>query len=192
MTSTSNFKAQFNGGTRANRFLVQGKVGLGTSTTTPDHTFHIRATFIPPITNVTLTAHAFGRKVNIPGDREYAPWQITVYDDFEPETTSNATTNPKNLFQLFHGWHENINSQANNTSAPPIVADSNAYKQDWTLNHLDLNGTALKTFKLIGCWPKTVGDIDFNMTRRNYLNTFSVIMLYDAIEITGLEADPTP
>jgi hypothetical protein len=52
-----------------------------------------------------------------------------------------------------------------------------------------LNGNAdpLKEFKLIGCWPKSVGDIDFNMTRRNFLNTFSVIMLYDEVLIKGTD-----
>jgi hypothetical protein len=43
----------------------------------------------------------------------------------------------------------------------------------------------LKKFILRGCWPKSISDIDFNMTRRNFLNTFSVIMLYDEVEVVG-------
>jgi hypothetical protein len=38
-----------------------------------------------------------------------------------------------------------------------------------------------------GCWPKTVSAIDHNMANRNFLNTFSVVMLYDDIVITGAD-----
>ena len=184
----SAFKSAFNGGTRANRFLVSGYVGLG-QTQTP-HTFHVRSTFIPPITNITLTTNAFGRKLNIPGDREYSPWQITVYDDFgDIDQTGSATNTPNNLWKLFHSWHEDINSHQTNTSS--LDFPHLDYKNSWKVQQLDLEGNVIKTFQMNGCWPKSVTDIDFNMTRRNFLNTFSVIMLYDDIEISDIEADPT-
>jgi hypothetical protein len=183
----SAFKTAFNGGTRANRFLVSGYVGIGNGDLIP-HTFHVRSTFLPPITNITLTTNAFGRKLNIPGDREYAPWQITVYDDFG-DTTQTTSDSPNNLWKLFHGWHESINSHVSNTSSLDFPHLN--YKQSWKVEQLDLEGTVIKTFQMNGCWPKTVTDIDFNMTRRNFLNTFSVIMLYDDIEISGVVSDPT-
>lgn len=178
------FKSNFSGGTRANRFLIQGGVGIGASQKL--HSFHVRSTFIPPITNFTLSVDAYGRKLNIPGDRQYAPWQLTIYDDLDDTATADQN-NPKNLWRLFSQWHNNINNHANNTTS--LQFPFTDYKTNWTIQHLDLNGNAdpLKEFKLIGCWPKSVGDIDFNMTRRNFLNTFSVIMLYDEVSITGTD-----
>lgn len=192
--NTATFKTNFNGGTRANRFLVSGIVGIpGNDATLKSHTFHVRATFIPPITNITLTAHAYGRKVNIPGDREYAPWQVTIYDDFSEEgDETSSTANAKNLWSLFSAWHRGINDHESNTPSGDVSNFPNLnYKTSWQIQHLGLNGNTLKTFKMNGCWPKTVGDIDFNMTRRNFLNTFSVVMLYDDVVVDSL-GDVTP
>jgi len=189
----TDFKDQFNGGTRPNRFLVTGEVGKYGGAATP-HTFHVRSTFLPPVTNITLTLNAYGRKVNIPGDREYSPWQMTIYDDIKNGSTTQA--NPTHLWDLFTKWQNEINSHNSNQpdrSGAPGPEPFLQYKRDWTIQHLNLNGnsTPLKTFQLIGCWPKTVSDIDLNMTRRNFMNTFSVIMLYDEIKINGNTLDTT-
>lgn len=184
----SSFKTAFAGGTRANRFLISGGIGLssgtGNTTTTTDRPFHIRSTFIPPITNITLELHGYGRKLHIPGDRQYAPWQISVYDDLDGSSGTNS-----NLWKDFSIWHNKINNHVTN-STEANTASSN-YKQTWKITHLDLNGTAIKTFTMNGCWPKTVSAIDHNMTNRNFLNTFSVVMLYDDIVIDGVTETTT-
>jgi hypothetical protein len=176
------FKETFNGGTRGNRFRVTGAIGDDPSDT---HSFHIRSTFIPAVPQMVLEMNAFGRKLHIPGDREYGPWQVTIYDDIEYSSAGNSNTNnpPKNLWSLFSDWQESINSHAvNNTTIPAPYLN---YKKDWIVEHLDLNGSSnpLKKFVLKGCWPSRVGDIDFNMTRRNFITTFSVVMIYDEIRI---------
>ena len=191
----THFKNKFYGGTRSNRFVVNGAIQSGPSETGIDQPFHIRATFIPPITNITLTLNAFGRKLNVPGDREYSPWQITIYDDFKKDGGNGGYNS--NLWSQFSKWHDDINSHELNTSANNTGTNYLSYKQNWNVSHLDLNGNTIKKFKMIGCWPKTVSDIDFNMSRRNFLNTFSVIMLYDSIEIlpdgeNSFATDPVP
>lgn len=186
----TSFKNAFAGGTRANRFLVSGGIGLsdvGANTTnTTDIPFHIRSTFIPPITNITLELHGYGRKLHIPGDRQYAPWQISIYDDIETTTaTSGGSTPVDSLWKKFSTWHNSINNHSDNTTAAAPASYTN-YKQTWKIEHLDLDGGTIKTFTMNGCWPKTVSAIDHNMTNRNFLNTFSVVMLYDDIAITGV------
>jgi hypothetical protein len=181
----TSFKGAFAGGTRANRFLVSGGIGIasggGTTTIMTSKPFHIRSTFIPPITNITLELHGYGRKVHIPGDRQYAPWQISVYDDIDGSFGSNS-----NLWKEFSKWHNSINNHVTNNSAAQEPSFTN-YKQSWQIQHLDLDGEPIKTFTMNGCWPKTVSAIDHNMTNRNFLNTFSVVMLYDDIVITGAD-----
>lgn len=181
----SHFKSKFNGGTRANRFLVSGEIGIGfEGSASTKRTFHVRSTFIPPITNITLTHSAYGRKLNIPGDREYSPWQLTIYDDLDSSTSSGSgTTTVANLWKQFSTWSNNINLHETNIPGSDLTSPHLNYKRDWQIQHLDLNGDIIKTFYLNGCWPKNVSDIDFNMTRKNFLNTFSVILLYDAVQI---------
>jgi len=188
----SSFKTAFAGGTRANRFLVSGGIGLSetgqnTTATTPIP-FHIRSTFIPPITNITLELHGYGRKLHIPGDRQYAPWQISIYDDVETTVATpggGGTSAVASLWKKFSIWHNNINNHTTNSTTTESPSYTN-YKQTWKIDHLDLNGNSIKTFTMNGCWPKTVSAIDHNMTNRNFLNTFSVVMLYDDIDITGV------
>ena len=182
----SSFKSAFSGGTRANRFLVSGSIGVGAPSTTPTaRTFHIRSTFIPPITNITLELHGYGRKVHIPGDRQYAPWQISVYDDINGSSGTDS-----NLWRDFSIWHNKINNHVTNNSDNATGTSFTLYKQTWKIQHLDLDGVAIKTFTMNGCWPKTISAIDHNMTNRNFLNTFSVVMLYDDIVIAGADTQP--
>ena len=119
----TSFKNAFSGGTRANRFLVSGGIGLstGTTTTTTARPFHIRSTFIPPITNITLELHGYGRKVHIPGDRQYAPWQISVYDDLD-----GSSDTASNLWKDFSNWSNKINNHEDNT--PNSSLNINNYK----------------------------------------------------------------
>ena len=183
----SNFKDAFNGGTRANRFQVKGGIGLAannSSNTETAYLFHVRSTFIPPVTNITLEMHGYGRKLHIPGDRQYAPWQLTIYDD------RPGTSGIPDLWKKFVDWQTQINDHGTNTTASNSSPGYLNYKNNWTLEQLDLNGAVIKQFSLKGCWPKSVTDIDFNMTRRNFLNTFSVIMLYDSVEIADI-VEPT-
>ena len=180
----STFKTNFNGGTRANRFRVKGAVGkIGTAV---DHNFHIVSSFIPDVNHMVFDVNAFGRKLFIPGDREYLPWSITVLDDIGTTTGANGA-NPSHMWKLFSTWHNNIN--AHTTNIPEGANDTAhlAYKQNWAIEQLSLNGdTVIKSFSLMGCWPRIVGDIDLNMARRNILNKFNVIMVYDSIEIAGV------
>ena len=180
----TDFKQAFNGGTRGNRFVVKGAFN-NSSGTSIVHNFHVRSTFLPGVSQMVLETNAYGRKLNIPGDREYGPWNITVYDD---TAGTGDNTGVKTLWKLFSEWHNSINTHVNNNTA--ITYPHLDYKTNWEINHLDLNGGSppLKEFKLIGCWPKVVGDIDFNMTRRNFINTFSVVMIYDEIRIKDVHA----
>ena len=179
------FKNNFNGGTRANRFVVSGFIGKGDGQVQTVHNFHIVSSFIPDVNHMVFDVNAFGRKLFIPGDREYLPWSITVLDDLE----NTSPKNPSHLWNLFSNWHNDIN--AHTTNIPEGNSDSEHlnYKQNWKIEQLSLNGdVVIKAFHLIGCWPRIVGDIDLNMARRNILNKFNVIMVYDSIEIDDVTA----
>jgi hypothetical protein len=60
------------------------------------------------------------------------------------------------------------------------------------LNGSEKEADILKTFILQGCWPKTIEPIAFNMGNVNSLNRFSVIFVYDYIEIDGISSSTIP
>lgn len=170
----SNFKENFFGGTRSNRFEIVGNIPGGGAFTK----FHVRSTIIPQMSTKTLSYDFFGRKYHYPGEKDYGNWAFTVLDD---------TSQFGNLWKMFQTWQNKINNNETNFSSPTnINNDIKAY--NWKIRHLDLNGDTLplKEFVLQGCWPAAVQQMSLNMMQPNTLNLFNVIIIYDYIEISNI------
>lgn len=162
-----NFKDNFLGGTRSNRFRVNGSFPTGGQFTD----YHVRATTVPSVATKTLSYDYFGRKFHYPGEKEYGTWSFQAWDDLDQN----------NIWGRFQNWQNKINDHDKNTSGAP-----NQYKADnWFIEHLDLNGNTdpLKRFILHGCWPAAIQPISLNMGNPNVLNSFNVIIVFDYIEI---------
>jgi len=188
MTITD-FKQNFSGGSRANRFYIEGDIPTFTSLGgTPAAgaaftKFHVRSTMIPQLSTKTLSYDYFGRKYHYPGEKDYGTWSFTVLDD--------NSTGAGDLWQKFQEWQNAINNHDNNLSFQASNAtdtlDTATYKAiNWRINHLTLDGeslNSLKTFIMHGCWPTAIQPISFNMANPNSLNSFVVIVVYDYIEL---------
>jgi hypothetical protein len=168
-----NFKENFFGGTRSNRFLVSGSFPTGGNFTN----FHIRSTLLPQLVTRTLSYDFFGRKYHYPGEKDYQTWTFTVLDD----------TGAYDLWRAFQRWQNSINNHETNVSAE-ILSGQQSYKAyNWRIQHLDLSGNqVLKEFVLHGCWPASVNQLTLNMTSPNTPSSFSVLIVFDYIEITGV------
>lgn len=168
------FKTNFFGGTRSNRFEIIGNIPYGTQFTK----FHVRSTIVPQISSKTLTYDYAGRKYHYPGERDYGNWAFTVLDD---------VGNLNNLWTMFQTWQNKINNHITNKSF--LLGSGQSYKADsWRIRHLNLNGdqNPLKEFVLHGCWPSVVQQVSLNMMQPNTLTSFNVIIVYDYIEILNV------
>jgi len=165
------FKENFFGGTRSNRFLVQGNIPLGNGAKFSQ--FHVRATILPQMTTKTLSYDYFGRKLHYPGEKDYGSWAFTVLDDTGPVN---------NLWAMFQRWQNEINNHETNRSY-----NGNYKGYDWLIKHLDMNGLqTLKEFRLQGCWPASIQQMSLNMLQPNSFNSFNVVVIYDYVEITNV------
>jgi hypothetical protein len=171
----NNFKTAFSGGARQNRFVVTGNFpyeqsGPGASVSP----FHIRATQMPALSTLSLEYNYFGRKGYYPGEKQYSAWSVAVIDD---------TPELYNTWKKFHNWQNKINEHTTNVSESFIN-----YKADgWTVQQLNLNGEAtpsLKTFTMYGVWPRSIMDMPLNMANPNTINQFTVVLIYDYIELS--------
>ena len=170
--SIDEFKSNFHGGTRRNRFEISGKVG-GTANLT---TFHAYAFTLPAVGIGEIPVDYRGRRVYIPGDREYPVWTLTILDD--------AGGDGAEIYPAFQDWQNRINDHTDNVSDTGPAAD----RQQWTIKHLEAQGqgtTALKTFVLKGCWPVSVGAINLAAGSRDELVTFDVTVRYDYLNYTA-------
>lgn len=192
MDPITNFKTKFNGGTRGNRFFIEGTIPSfsspinSISSSSAFTKFHVRSTQIPQLSTKTLSYDYFGRKYHYPGEKDYGTWSFTVLDD--------NSTGDGNLWKKFHAWQNAINDNNQNISFKQTLntnsTDSALYKAtNWKIRHLNLNGEDdttnpyLKTFIMHGCWPSSIQPISFSMSNPNVLNSFVVIMVYDYIEL---------
>lgn len=167
----NDFKNSFFGGTRSNRFRIEGTFPTGGKFTD----FHIRAATLPRVTSKTLSYDYFGRKFHYPGERDYGTWNITVWDDI----------GNNNLWGKLNKWQDLINNHDTNTSS--ILP--RRYKADnWKIHHLDLNGTedSLKQYILHGCWPAGIQPVQMNMGSPNVLNSYTVMIVFDYMEIKNI------
>lgn len=173
-TSLNQFKTDFLGGTRQNRFVIEGVIPYSGGQLS---SFHIRSSLIPTLQTSTVSYDYMGRKSFFPGEKMYSTWSVAVLDD--PYSTAN------NLWKKFQNWQNNINNHFTNVSDVSAQGTAEpAYKAfGWKINQLDLNGNTLKTFMLNGCWPRSVNEIGFNMGRPNVLNTFNVVFVFDTVQI---------
>ena len=165
------FKNNFYGGTRSNRFRISGTFPTGGGFTD----FHVRSTTIPNAASKTISYDYFGRKFHYPGEKDYGTWSFTAWDD----------TGGQNIWGRLQKWQDFINNHDTNISA----LDADDYKAyDWRIQHLDLNGNAdpLKEWVLHGCWPVGIQQVTLNMGNPNTLNSFNVIIVFDYLEIMNV------
>ena len=162
--SIDEFKSNFHGGTRRNRFEIVGEVGEGANLST----FHARAFTLPAVGIGEIPVDYRGRRLYIPGDRDYPQWTLEILDDSGGEGSK--------IYHAFQDWQNRINNHTENTSETGPAAD----RKLWTLKHMDFSGQKiLKTFQLKGCWPVSVGAIQLAMGARDELVTFDVTVRYD-------------
>jgi hypothetical protein len=183
--SINDFINGFKGGTRLNRFTVEGNVGTNATGSagsgrllTP---FHIRSASLPEATVGPISINYRGRTVNYAGDRVYQPWQITVLDDHGGNPSGS-----ENLFKMFHDWHDKINSHGSN-----VTSETNPvslWQSAWTIKQYEVNcNTALpgRSFKLFNVWPIAIGPLVLDMGQDNTLASFAVTLVYSHYTYDG-------
>ena len=93
-----------NGGVRPNLFRVNGNIG---NTTAPSELgFLVRTAALPETTLGQIEVPFRGRKLKLPGSREYAEWTITVIADGEFK-----------IRNAFERWVDDIYSAVGNVAS---------------------------------------------------------------------------
>lgn len=174
--SISFFKEGFNGGTRANRFIVTPQWPSGIGVNTNDATFKIISASLPLVQINSISIPYRGRMLNMAGDRQYSPWTIGVYDD----------NNAQGLWRAFHIWKERMDGHyTHKVKTTNRDFSYRQYQKTWVMEQLDINNNSvLRRIELYKCWPSVIGEINLNMGESNFV-AFNVTLTFDNINITG-------
>ena len=105
-----------------------------------------------------------GRQVNFAGERSFAPWTVSIYND-----TTFAIRN------AMERWSDGVmnNAQTNGRTNP------RDYQVDLMVHQLDRNGATVKTYKFHDAYPTTVGAITVDYDSNNQIEIFDVEFTYN-------------
>lgn len=169
--SITNFRNAFNGGTRANRFVVIPSWPSGVNTPdSKDSRVTIFSSSLPRVSLGTVAIPYRGRAYYLPGDRDYSVWGVSVYDD----------TKDRSIWKAFNKWKELLDGHQTHTTTDQTYKN---LQKDWSIQQLNLNGTELRTVTLYNCWPSEIQSITFDMGSTEPV-TFGVSLTFDHIKIT--------
>jgi len=170
MPNINEFKSRLRGGgARANQFKVTlpfpGYASVGGETS--DLAFLCSATALPGQTVGQVAIPFRGRVLNIAGDRTFEPWTITVLNDTDFK-----------LYRAFERWMNGINNMTDNEG----IANPADYQVDGFIDHLDRNGSTLKSYTYRGLFPTALAGIDLNYATNDAIEEFSVTFNYQYFE----------
>lgn len=157
-------------GVKPSLFEVTGQIGQGAADAQKLVPFLCRAAALPGSNLGTIEVPYRGRRLKVPGDRQFTDWTIQLYNDGDFK-----------LRNAFESWMNLISQMERNT---PGTARENftGFRTpvycDWTVNQLDRNGKPIKTYKLIGCFPTNISDIAVSYDATDQIEEFSVTLAY--------------
>lgn len=166
MATISDFRAQLKqGGARSNQFTVEltfpavaaaGQAARAAS-------FLCNATSLPAVTVGNIQMQYRGRPVNFAGEREFAPWSITVINDGD-FLVRNAFERWSDAIALF--------------DATEGLQNPGDYQVDLRVIQLDRNGNELKSYNFKDAYPTELGALALSYDNPN-IQTFDVSFQYN-------------
>jgi hypothetical protein len=178
-TPIANFISNFDGGARSNLFEIEftspGLVIEGNNSAQGGAIkVYAKATEIPSTTLGQIPVNYMGRVVNIPGDRVYNDWTVTILADEN-----------MNIRAAFENWNLQFNSHFNNT---PIQTGAGAGHMQLLLNssaivrHLKRDHTQSLAWTLRHLWCEDVQSVPLSYDNNDALAEFQVTLKYHGLE----------
>mgnify|MGYP000037141239 CR=1 FL=1 len=158
--SIDSFKAKLlSGGARSNLFSVELNIpGSGSNELA---SFMCKAAQLPSSVITPIEVPFRGRKLQVPGDREFEPWNITILNDGAMEVRN-----------AFEAWSNSINDNVTNISAAGEFTAA-----VMTVHQLDRQGGIIASYKFIDCWPANIAAVELANDAEG-ISEFTVEMQY--------------
>lgn len=171
----SSFRSSLNGGARPNLFEIT--MGAPTDVSDPggvlaaggEFKFLCRSGAIPAYTLGIIEVPFRGRRIKVPGDRTYADWTVTVFND-----------ESQNMRSVFDNWMAYINDP---DGANAIRSNSGDYRTTINVKHLGPSGESTRQYQLIDAFPTDVSAIDLSYDNFDTVQEFTVTFQYHYLTV---------
>lgn len=169
MTTISSFKAQMTGGgARPNQFRAEltfpAFVGGIGATAGNAAQFLCRAAQLPASTVDDITAFYRGRPVHFAGERTFAPWTVSIFND--------------NNFLIRNAMERWSDGVLNYDATNGIIAPSD-YQVDMSVHQLDRNDSIVKSYTFYDVYPTNIGAISLDFESNNQIELFDIEFVYN-------------
>ena len=170
MPNINDFKSRLRGGgARANQFKVTlpfpGYAAVGGETS--DMAFLCNTTTTPESKVSDIGIDFRGRKLYVAGDRTFEVWQTTILNDTDFK-----------IYRAVERWLNGINNMTDNEG----IANPADYQVDAFVDHLDRNGTTLKSWTFRGLFPTDLPGIPLAYDTNDKVEDFEVTWRYQYFE----------
>ena len=172
-TTISDFASNFRGGVRPNLFRVDIQ---GAPEAFNDFHFFCKGAPIPASTLTAIPVPFRGRQLQVPGDRTFEEWTVTVLNDVNWQHRS-----------AMENWSNRINAHGANISD---FNDLSFYGNALVL-HLDRQGTVLRRYILEDIFPTTISAIDLTSDANDTVEEYTVSFAVNNVKIDGQGLDGT-
>lgn len=171
MATISDFAANFRGGVRPNLFRVdiQGPQNFA------DFHFFCKGAQVPASTIATIPVPYRGRQLQVPGDRTYEEWTVTVLNDVNWQYRSS-----------FEQWSQRITAHNANVTD---FGDGVGFYGRATVIHLDRSGNTLRRYVVEDIFPTTIAAIDLTTDANDTVEEYTVSFAINSVTIDGLGID---
>ncbi len=175
MAQIDDFKANLlGGGARTNQFRVTitPPSGIDIGLDVRRTSFLCKASKTPEITLGEIELAYRGRKIYMAGDRDAAgEWTTTFYMDTDYMIRT-----------AIEKWSNGINDFADNTG----VSSQSEYATDLNVDHLDRDGTVIKSYIFKNSWPKSIGEVTLDSSEDSTIAEFECTWRYQHYEASGV------
>ena len=170
MASLTDFRNKLTGGgARANQFAI--RIFGPFIQDTEALSFLCRSGSLPAMTVGEVPVFYRGRQIYVAGDRTYADWTVTVYNDGDWVARSNM-----------ENWNNALQEIGSDTGGAQNPSD---YYGTIDVTQLDRSDNPLRTAQLIDAWPTNVGEIALAYDTVDAVEEFDVTFRFNWMQMAG-------
>ena len=155
------------GGARANQFRVD--ITSDFITDTESLSFLCRSASLPAMTIGEVPVFYRGRQIYVAGDRTFADWTVSVYNDGGWVARSNL-----------ENWNNALQEIGNSTVG---AQDPSQYYGTINVTQLDRSDNPLRTAQLIDAWPTNVAEIALAYDTVDAVEEFDVTFRFNYMQL---------
>lgn len=130
--------------------------------------FVVHAASIPESNIGVFELPYMGRKIPYAGDRTFAPWRVSIFNDEDFAMRTGLET-----------WIELIQSTIG------IQRSASAYKGQASVTQFSKTGDPIRRYKFVGLFPITIEPIALDWNSSDIIQSFDVTFRYDYWTLDG-------